>query len=93
MAAVEPATNVPSLDSPAAQAAWEAAEAERRFWETHYAEYLERYPEQFVAVKDGAVVAASPDFMKLLQLLEQRGLTPTEVWVRLFSTDPHRLTP
>jgi hypothetical protein len=93
MAAVEPATDVPNLDSPEAQAAWEAADAERRFWEAHYTEYLEQYPEQFVAVKDGAVVANSPDLMKLLHLLQRRGLAPTQVWIRLFSVDPHRLTP
>ena len=53
-------------------------EAQRilRFWEEHYGEFLRRYPEQFVAVRDGEVVAANPDLAMLVYHLREMGLSP-----------------
>jgi hypothetical protein len=81
--------NTPSLEE--AQEAWEAAEREQDFWRHHYAELLQQYPDQFVAVRDGAVVAANPDLRLLLESLKHQGIEPTAVWVRFLATDPRRL--
>ena len=83
--------NVPSLDSPEVEAAWQAAAAEQAFWETHYGELLERYPDQFVAVSDGVVIATNPDLQQLIQDLEHRGIEPRRIWVRFVTADPHRI--
>ena len=52
-------------------------ELERRtaFWRRHYAEFLQLYPDQFVAVDgDGQVVLTSPDLVELLDGLKAAGL-------------------
>ena len=81
--------STPGLES--ARDALAAAETQQAYWAAHYAEFLQRYPEQFVAVHDGAVVATSPDLAQLLRALERRGLEPRRVWVRLITADAHRL--
>ena len=82
-------TNTPSLEG--AHEAWGAAEAEQSFWREHYGELLEQYPDQFVAVREGAVIAANPDLHQLLQSLKRQGIEPTSVWLRFLATDPRRL--
>ena len=84
---MSPAT--PSLES--AHAAWAAAEAEDAFWREHYEEYLRRYPDQFVAVADGRVVAVSPDLRHLIGFLEGKGLDVRRVWVRFVAATPRHL--
>jgi hypothetical protein len=66
----------------------EAARAEQVYWEEHFPEFLERYPEQFVAVRESEVVAVSPDLLLLVGILEGKELKPTEVWVRFITADP-----
>lgn len=83
--------NTPSLED--AREAWEEAEREQGFWRDHYSELLQRYPDQFVAVRNGAVVATNPDLQRLLESLEHQGIEPTAVWVRFLATDPRRLMP
>jgi hypothetical protein len=80
---------IPSLQD--AQEAWEAAEAEQHYWREHYADLLRQYPDQFVAIRDGTVVARNPDLQQLLQSLKHQGIAPTQVWVRFLATDPRRL--
>ena len=82
-----PAT--PSLDG--ADEAWAAAEEEDTFWHEHYGQYLEQYPDQFVAVSDGAVVATDSDLQQLLRILRKKGLDPRRVWVRFMTADPRRV--
>lgn len=81
----------PSLEG--AHAALEAAESRATFWQEHQREFLERYPEQFVAVSEGSVVAADSDLDKLLGILRSRGLDPRRVWVRFITPDVRRVTP
>jgi hypothetical protein len=81
--------NIPSLEE--AREAWEAAEHEQDFWRDHYGELLQQYPDQFVAVREGTVVAANPDLQQLLESLKHQGVEPTAVWVRFLATDPRRL--
>jgi hypothetical protein len=82
--------SVPSFD-PTGEA-WERAAAEREFWREHHQQYLEQYPEQFVAVHDGAVVADS-DLEQILRILEKKRLEPGRVWVRFITADAGRVMP
>ncbi len=52
------------------------AEEIQQFWNEHHEELLERYPEQFVAVKDGEVVAANADLALLVYELRDMSLDP-----------------
>jgi hypothetical protein len=79
----------PSLDS--AHEAWAAAEREDAFWREHYAQILEQYPEQFVAVQNGMVVAADSDLQQLLRILEKKRVDRRQVWVRFMTADARRV--
>jgi hypothetical protein len=83
------AANIPNLEE--ARKAWEAAELEQGFWREHYGELVQQYPDQFVAVRDGHVVAANPDLQQLFRSLKHQGIRPTQVWLRFLATDPRRL--
>jgi hypothetical protein len=83
--------NIPGLED--AREAWDAAEQEQAFWRDHYTELLQQYPDHFVAVRGGAVVATNPDLQLLLKSLKHQGIEPTAVWVRFLATDPRRLMP
>jgi hypothetical protein len=58
------------------------------FWATRYEDYKVRYPDQFVAVKDGEVVAASKDLRDLVHLLDAKGIEPTQAWLEFIRTKP-----
>jgi alkylhydroperoxidase/carboxymuconolactone decarboxylase family protein YurZ len=74
-----------------AREAWERAEAQQVFWQEHRAEFLERFPDQFVAASpEGDVIAADPDLQRLTQLLVARGIEPTSTWIQFIATDPQR---
>ncbi len=73
--------------------AWQAAEAEDAFWREHYSRLLEQFPDQFVAVHDGRVVATSTDLQDILRALDERGLDPRKVWVRFVTADARRVMP
>jgi hypothetical protein len=81
----------PSLDN--VRRAREAAEKEDAFWHAHYDTYLERYPDQFVAVaKDsGQIVAVDPDLDTLIGTVKRKGLDVHRVWVRFMAATPIRL--
>lgn len=85
------ATNTPSLDD--AREAWRAADTRAAFWREHHAEFLEKYPERYVAVCGDAVVAADGDLNKLLDILKARGFDPRRVWVRFITADVRRVMP
>ena len=82
---------IPGLED--ARDAWEAADAELNFWRDHYADLVQQYPDQFVAVRDGTVVARNPDLLQVVQSLKHQGIDPTRVWLRFLTTDPRRLMP
>jgi hypothetical protein len=65
---------------------WQDAEREDAFWDAHHDAFLEEYPDQFVAVRDGEVVAVAYDLRDLLASLRALGIEPTEAWVHHFST-------
>jgi hypothetical protein len=71
---------------------WRQAEARRAFWAAHIEDYRHRYPDQFVAVVDGAVVAAAPTLRTLDERLASRGLTNRRaVWVQFIEVTPREL--
>jgi len=74
-----------------ARAAFEAAKVEDTFWHAHHTELLEKYPDQFVAVFDGEVVATSPDLLELDELLEGKGLNSTRLWIKFMDADQDRV--
>jgi hypothetical protein len=65
---------------------WQDADREDVFWQTHYDEFLAKYPDQFVAVRDGRVVATAYDLRDVLASLRAQGLEPTETWIQHFAT-------
>lgn len=67
------------------------AEAQRRYWEEHSTELGERYPDQFVAVLDGEVVASGNDLQELLYSLRAKGVDPLRAWVRFMTTRPRQM--
>ena len=66
-------------------ALWEQAAAEEAFWQEHHHEFIKTYPDQFVAVRGGAVVAVASNLRALVGELQARGLNPADVWVRFIA--------
>jgi hypothetical protein len=73
------------------RAAFKDADEQRAFWDAHSGELMQRYPDQFVAVREGEVVAASPNLEQLLAMLKEKDLLPSDVWLRYMATDARRL--
>ena len=46
----------------------------REYWNTHYAELLEKYPKHYIAVYDGEIVGASLDFHDLFGDLKAKNI-------------------
>jgi hypothetical protein len=82
---------VPSTD--ATRAAFAAAAEERLYWEKHADFYLQRYPDQWIAVNpvDGDILVVSRDLDSLYDKLGSYGFRPTDVWVEYFATEPQWL--
>jgi hypothetical protein len=53
---------------------WEKAEAVQRYWNDHYRDLLEEYPEEFVAMQDERVVASHSSLPALIDILHQHGI-------------------
>lgn len=69
----------------------EQADEQHAFWQEHYREYAERYPDQFVAVdRAGQVLASSPDLIELEAQLTAVGRRPTDVWLEFVTLNPRR---
>ena len=76
------------LTTETARALWKEAEQETAFWLDHQHEYLVRYPDQFVAVHNGSVVAADHDLRVVIDRLTNLGVEYREVWLRYMDTHP-----
>jgi hypothetical protein len=64
----------------------------RAFFSQHWNEYLRQYPEQYVAVRNGEVVLASPDLGQLLEGVRVRGWRPrTDVAIEFITNKSDRL--
>lgn len=60
--------------------------SDAEYVESHRDELLERYPDRWVAVYDGQVVADDPELDLLLQTVRDRGLPPSHVYRTHLST-------
>ena len=56
------------------------------YFRDHYAELLARHPDEWVAIFDQTVVAASPDFEALLAELRRKGVAPEHSYVKHLTT-------
>jgi hypothetical protein len=72
----------PGKDSPV----WQEAERERAFWQANSEEFFRKYPDQFVAVRDGRGIAVAYDLRDLVADPREQGLQPTDVWLHFFNT-------
>lgn len=71
-------------------AAQERIKRENAFWSARHDEFRQRYADQFVAVQNGSVIAASHDLQDLLHRLEDQNLTLLDVWVRFIASGTGR---
>jgi hypothetical protein len=55
---------------------------------SNYDELLDRYPEQHVAVYNGAVVDAGDDLKALVGRLKERGIPPEWTFIRYMTREP-----
>ena len=55
---------------------------EAQYYEAHYEELLDQYPEQWVAILDQKVVGISSDPRELLQNLKDQGMSLRRVLVK-----------
>jgi hypothetical protein len=72
----------------AIHAAFREAEREDAFWKKNYKRLLQEYPDQFIAVWAGDVIAVSPALEGMLQQLEELGIDPTKTWSRFLDAHP-----
>jgi hypothetical protein len=68
-----------------------AAEVEQAFWDEHYRDFVARYAEQFVAAKDGEVVAVARDLTQLILMLSAKNIDVRDTWVRYITDNPKKL--
>lgn len=80
-----------SPDDDRVAAGFQHAEAEQKFWEKHRDELSQKYPDQFVAVVDGAVIATATDLQQLLYALRTKSVDPPMAWVRFMASRPRQM--
>jgi hypothetical protein len=68
--------------------AWRRADEERAYWEAHEHEFIQKYPDQFVALKDGQVIASEVSLDALVEKLEKQGLDSMDVRLRYVNAHP-----
>ena len=61
------------------------------YYEAHYRELLNRYPDQWIAVRNRKVVGTSGDAFKLMANLKAEGVPTHEVLVRHLTRDAELL--
>lgn len=83
--------SVIGLDDERIAAGFRNAEAESRFWAEHRDELTREYPDQFIAVANGAVAATAADLQQLLYALRAKQIDPSRVWVRFMALRPHEM--
>ena len=66
---------------------FEELDRRQAFWARNRDRFLDQYADQFVAVKDGEVIIADPDLVRLLERLQAAGLKPgKDVWFKYITT-------
>ena len=64
---------------------------ELQWWAGHHAELVKLYPDQFVAVRDGVVVAVAGDIIELREKLAEKSLGFDDVISSFIRSDPSKL--
>lgn len=72
-------------------ASYKNARDEDAFWAEHGRALATKFPGRFVAIHDGCPIAVSDDLLDLVALIEAKGLTARDTWIRFLTTDPARL--
>jgi len=72
----------------AVREAFRTAEVEQAFWEANYKQFLALYPDRFVAVLNGCVIATDADLLQLIRTLEAMGHPTADVRIRFIASDP-----
>ena len=62
------------------------AKEEQASWDAHSARYMQEYPDEFVAVRDGKVLAHDEDLISLMRKLKALGYELHEVFVEFMRT-------
>jgi CII-binding regulator of phage lambda lysogenization HflD len=70
--------------------AWRRFDAEAKALDEHHEEWAKTYPDQFVAVYGGQLVAVSPDLETVLRALAKQGLRPAQALIRFMAKEPRR---
>lgn len=64
------------------------AREEQAFWADNYRRMVELYPDLFIAVRQGKVVATGTDLDTVSADLRAAGLQPGDAWVRFMMATP-----
>ena len=72
-------------------AAFAEAKREQAFWQENYHRLAKQYPNQFLAVRDGEIIAVASDPFELADKIRALGFEPPHVWTRFISAEPMRL--
>jgi hypothetical protein len=68
------------------EAAWRDGEAERRYWDAHQSELLQRFPDEYVAIVNGEIVIHAPSLTVLSARVRDVGYTMERAWVRFMAS-------
>jgi Family of unknown function (DUF5678) len=79
---------VPLPDRVTLDAVKRRAEDERAFWSAHRAELTQRFPDEFIAVRNGEIVDHDPDLMILARRLQKKGIPSHKVSIFFTATQP-----
>lgn len=61
------------------------------YWRAHRDELFATYPEEYVAVYAGELIAHATDLLVLLDLVRGLGIDPRDTWTRWISDGRRRL--
>jgi hypothetical protein len=69
------------------KAAFENARRSQRYWEEHWNVFQRKFPNEFVAVRNGELVQHHRDLIALEAALKQAGITIAETEVRFVNDE------
>ena len=82
-------TGIPSLEG--LRERFHERGIEVQWWADHQAEFVKLYADQFVAVRNGVVVAVADDIVELRQKLAEKALSFDDVISSFIRSDPSKL--
>lgn len=72
-------------------AAMERYQLDVKFYNEHYHELLNRYPEQWIVIHDGQILGSGADLEVLFKRLKAEGHPLSHVFVKFMSNEPEVL--